>query len=1058
MGTGVLIGSFALAFTSQVLAQDDSANNLDDEDVEEITVTGSRIKRAGIDTFYPAISVGAAELEDGAFTNIADALNEIPAFGAPDASPFGAQNSFTVGQNFVDFLGLGSQRTLTLVNGRRFVSANSPSIFGTAGGLQVDYNVIPVALVERIETIGVGGAPIYGSDAIAGTINVILKDRYEGVQLSIRQGATSQGDGDIEEVSLVAGANFSDDRGNVTLSMEHFQQDGLAQHARPRYTANDPYWGSLEDHDGDPATARVRQVYRNQRINIFTNGGLIGTIGEPDSCVIGSLGNSCPIPSFGLGALPDGNFYQFDRDSNLVQFTPGDAPPGSFFFANGGDGPDFFDDVSQIQSPLERNVFTARMNYDLTDNVTFHSDVLFASTSSEELFNQGGFQTYAFSGTSSDLTFQADNPMMSQQARDLLLANGQTQFTLQRFNNDVIDSANFLDQFLWHASAGLEGDFEVGDRNFYWNMVSTHGESDGKIRSEGIIDDRFLNSINVRQLTAADLAAIDADPAVAEQALLGIGGTSGAGVGDVICESVYQVAIGTITGTSGNGVTDADLPFIQGCAPLNLFGENARSDVSREWVTADQIGSTKIQQSLFNMNFGGDLIELPGGWSAFNMGYETRQESAIFVPSAGQEVPLTRSSPFDETGGSYKTDEIYGELAIPLVSAAMDLPLLRYAELNGAFREIDNTLAGGQSVWTTGLRLSPISDLTFRANYTESVRAPSLVELFAPQAQVFNTANDPCDFRYVGSGPVPGTRAANCAADIAGYNPATFTSNIVNATAIGKSGGNPLLKNETAESYSIGLTYEPRWIDNLLFVADYINIELSDAIQSVGLAQLMNSCYDSTGFPNVTSCNSFVRDSVGQVVDFTTGQANAALFNYETMEYRVTYDFDVADLFGKFSDTWGGRDLGNFETHIRLSNQLERTTSVVGEATSETIGGYADPEWSGTFDFIWTGENARVFWRMLWQEDADLDPTGDNSYLNIDGNPIYKTDARFMNNVSFSYNVGSFFRGAPERTLVQLAVGNIFDREPDVYQEAAGHYGTSELLGRTFTFTIQANY
>lgn len=319
MGTGVLIGSFALAFTSQVLAQDDSANNLDDEDVEEITVTGSRIKRAGIDTFYPAISVGAAELEDGAFTNIADALNEIPAFGAPDASPFGAQNSFTVGQNFVDFLGLGSQRTLTLVNGRRFVSANSPSIFGTAGGLQVDYNVIPVALVERIETIGVGGAPIYGSDAIAGTINVILKDRYEGVQLSIRQGATSQGDGDIEEVSLVAGANFSDDRGNVTLSMEHFQQDGLAQHARPRYTANDPYWGSLEDHDGDPATARVRQVYRNQRINIFTNGGLIGTIGEPDSCVIGSLGNSCPIPSFGLGALPDGNFYQFDRDSNLVQ-------------------------------------------------------------------------------------------------------------------------------------------------------------------------------------------------------------------------------------------------------------------------------------------------------------------------------------------------------------------------------------------------------------------------------------------------------------------------------------------------------------------------------------------------------------------------------------------------------------------------------------------------------------------------------------------------------------------------------------------------------------------
>ena len=128
-------------------------------EVEEIVVTGSRIKRAGIDTFYPAISVGTEELEDGAFTNIADALNEIPAFGTPDASPFGNQaDSFSVGQNFVDFLGLGAQRTLTLVNGRRFVSANTPQIFGQNGGLQVDYNVIPVALVERIETIGVGGA------------------------------------------------------------------------------------------------------------------------------------------------------------------------------------------------------------------------------------------------------------------------------------------------------------------------------------------------------------------------------------------------------------------------------------------------------------------------------------------------------------------------------------------------------------------------------------------------------------------------------------------------------------------------------------------------------------------------------------------------------------------------------------------------------------------------------------------------------------------------------------------------------------------------------------
>ena len=494
IGTGVFIGFSSFAFTSQALAQedDDTADALDSIEIEEITVTGTRIKRAGVDTFYPAISVGTEELEDGAFTNIADALNEIPSFGNPDATPFGAQNAFSVGQIFVYFLSLDSQRPLTLVNGRRFVSANTPSIFGESGGLQVDFNVIPVALVERIETIGVGGAPIYGSDAIAGTINIILKDRFEGMQVSLRHGVTGEGDGDFQEVSLVAGANFSDDRGNVTLSMESFRQDGLLRNSRPRYTANDPFWGSDEDRDpNDPNTIQVRRIYRDQRINLFTNGGLI----DP---------NAFTIPSFGIGAMSDGNFYQFDRNSNLVPYTPGTDYPGSAFFALGGDGPDFFDNVAQIQSPLNREVFTARMNYDITDRVTFSSDVLFANTWADELVNQGGFQTWVFGGTSGALEFPINHPFLHPDAQALLagLPGGEQTFFLHRFNNDVIDSSNSREQFLWHVTAGLEGDFDVGDRNFFWSINATHGESDGETKREGIIDGRSLNAIDVTRQQA----------------------------------------------------------------------------------------------------------------------------------------------------------------------------------------------------------------------------------------------------------------------------------------------------------------------------------------------------------------------------------------------------------------------------------------------------------------------------------------------------------------------------------------------------------------------------
>ncbi|MBS3824158.1 MAG: TonB-dependent receptor plug domain-containing protein, partial [Wenzhouxiangellaceae bacterium] len=388
---GLFAGIFAgvgAGFASPVLAQDEGEDQAEEQEQTEtaaelgqVTVTGSRIERAGLDTFYPAITVDRQLLEDRAYTNVAEALNEIPTFGNPDVTPQGVQNGFSVGQNFVDFLGLGAQRTLTLVNGRRFVSANVPSVFGESGGLQVDFNVIPVAMVERIETIGIGGAPIYGSDAIAGTINVITRDRFEGAEFTFRHGFTSKGDAEFENVMMVAGANTADGKGNVTFSAEWFRQGGVAGTARPRFSEGDKdvFFATTEPNRAE--------MFRDNRINLFTFGG----VPSPSGLFIGS---------FGLGRFPDGNFYQFDSNSNLVDYTPGEPGPGSAFFALGGDGPDFFDNVEQLQSPLDRGVFTGQFNYDLTNNVRFSSDFLFADSNATELTNQGGFQTFAFGGTS----------------------------------------------------------------------------------------------------------------------------------------------------------------------------------------------------------------------------------------------------------------------------------------------------------------------------------------------------------------------------------------------------------------------------------------------------------------------------------------------------------------------------------------------------------------------------------------------------------------------------------------------------------------------------------
>ena len=161
-----------------------------------IVVTGSRVPKPNFDTVQPSTVLNSAAIEQRGFVNAADALNELPQFGIPGSSPVGAAQggAFGSGQSFVNFLGLGSQRTLVLINGRRFISSNTASIFGpTSPGEQVDLGQINSKLIDRIETIAIGGAPIYGSDAIAGTINIILKHDYQGIDLDGQYGWAEKG-------------------------------------------------------------------------------------------------------------------------------------------------------------------------------------------------------------------------------------------------------------------------------------------------------------------------------------------------------------------------------------------------------------------------------------------------------------------------------------------------------------------------------------------------------------------------------------------------------------------------------------------------------------------------------------------------------------------------------------------------------------------------------------------------------------------------------------------------------------------------------------------------
>ncbi len=307
-----------------------------------IVVTGSRIPRPEIDGVLPGVQVTAQSIQTRGFTNALEALNDIPLVG-PGASPLTGNNggqTASLGAAFVDLLDLGTTRTLTLVNGRRFVSGNAASLFvaGNETGSQVDVNVIPSSLIERVDVVTVGGAAAYGADAIAGVVNYILKDNYDGVQLRGQAGMTERGDAGQYQLSALAGKNFLDGRLNLTVSLEYSRNDGLQatsrdfRNVRPGSYTN-PFNGGVRNAAFAPNAiidvanlnngAFLRTADDGQPSSLFGLGFVTQTLSNPGTVLL-SQSNTYYVPytpiTSGAGATL--------RTSNYITFANGAAPVG----------------------------------------------------------------------------------------------------------------------------------------------------------------------------------------------------------------------------------------------------------------------------------------------------------------------------------------------------------------------------------------------------------------------------------------------------------------------------------------------------------------------------------------------------------------------------------------------------------------------------------------------------------------------------------------------------------------------------------------------------------
>ena len=448
---GLSVTAPVFAQTTAQQAPATSSPEAEPEKAEVIIVTGSRIRKAEFESVYPAISITSASVEARGITNVLDMLNTLPATGI-GATPVGAQGGFGAGASFVNLFDLGSQRTLTLVNSRRFVGGNQATLFGQAGsGLQVDLNVLPTAFIDKIEVISVGGAPVYGADAVAGTINVILKRQFEGYEADVQYSGYEVGAGNFGRARVTAGKNFLDDKLNLAASFEYSEADGFDANNSPRLAAQFAFVANPVNSAPFTSAAEPNGVFdnyliRNRRLPSLTTGGAIFLTGAAPTYLTAAdrsflLANPSVNPAFALTTTSN----VASRPATAAEIAAGArtrvavpllfAPGGNIVpmnlgliaadqvlnsqFAIGGDGVGLAEFTS-AQTTLKRELFNAMGSYKHADWLRVSFEGLYSRVQGTELTNQAGFNSNLFGGVSVALGFQTDNPFLNDQARSVL--------------------------------------------------------------------------------------------------------------------------------------------------------------------------------------------------------------------------------------------------------------------------------------------------------------------------------------------------------------------------------------------------------------------------------------------------------------------------------------------------------------------------------------------------------------------------------------------------------------------------------------------------------------
>jgi len=889
------------AFAQETAEEQDSPTTLQGEvevesgqnatEGETILVTGSRIRRPNLESTVPITSVGGEEFFETGNVSVGDALNDLPALRSTLGQSNSTQFLGTAGLNLLDLRGLGTQRTLVLVNGRRHVpgdvlyNANSP-----------DVNTIPTDLIERVDVVTGGNSAIYGSDAIAGVVNFVLKRDFDGLQIRGQSGISTYGDAGAYYASILGGRNFAEGRGNITLHAEYARQNDYYGSGRPNLRQTD----SFVTVDTDPASA--------------TN----GSDGNPDAVFTRDIRSAIysdagSFISFIGETLPGGGAYTpfiFQPDGRLVQQTGtrvGRAPFGSYV---GGNGDNFRANRQFGLSPkLDR--YSANLIAHFEVSPAFEPFVEAKYSRTDSLGNASGPFFTGASGSSRETFRTLSNPFLNPQARQVIAEYygdyyGAYDNKGNPIGNNVLDAQEYDLGFSIYRNVEEFGNREEqGRRQTYRFVTGVRGEFNDDWNYELSVnygEHRERTDIRGNVNLQRYLLAIDAvrDPAT----------------GKIVCRSQidpsaripFENAIDTAFAQSQLA---AD---VAACTPVNLFGEGNITQANRDYLLTNSQARSKLTQFVANAFLSGDssaAFELPGGPIGFAVGLEYRKESAFYDQDDFTQTGLSfyNAIPVFDSD-AFEVKEAFGELRFPLLK---NTPFFQELTVSVAGRASDyKGSTGTVYAYNAGVDWAPIRDLRFRANYSRAVRAPNLSDLSFPSSQNFALISDPCALDNRSTT----LRQTNCAA--AGV-PANFNF-IYKSSLAFQSGGNPNLKEETSDSYTVGGVLQPRFLPGFSLSVDYFDITVNNVITSLSAQSVINACVDQVDTNN-QFCDQFQRAGAnggprgeipGQILE---GSLSVVPLNFAKLKARGI-DAELA-----YRKKLGS--LGQFSTRVIYTRALE---------------------------------------------------------------------------------------------------------------------------------------